>query len=167
MKKVLVIAVSVLSLLGLYACDNSLNKTFDPATPFVEFQPAVLTANSVGRFYPLISTGNSVTAGSTQTAQLNLVGRQRSSELTVRVLVDQTGNPAGTGTTAQSSSYTLSNGGTVVFAPNSSTAAMTISVGKATSTTAPVANIVLVIDSTSTDYKASQNYKRVGYSFRQ
>lgn len=129
----------------------------------VEFQPAVLNANSVGRTYPLISVTNSVTAGNTITTQLNLVGRQRATDLTVQVRPDIGTNA----TTALASSYTLSNGGTVVFAPNSSTAAMTISVGRATGATAPIANIVLLIDSTSTDYKPSRNYMRVGYSFRQ
>lgn len=150
----------LLSIFGIYACDNNLDKVFDEQT-LVEFQPAVVTANSVGRTYPIISSGNSVTAGSTVTAQLNLVGRQRGTDLTVRVLPDPNG------TTAAASSYTLSNGGTVVFAPNSSTAAVTMTIGRATSTTAPVANVVLVIDSTSTDFKPSQNYKRIGYSFRQ
>ncbi|RYF75917.1 MAG: hypothetical protein EOO39_06270 [Cytophagaceae bacterium] len=163
MKKITTIALCALALIGLYACNNDLNKVFDPETPFVEFQPAVVNAASVGRTYPLLSTGNSVTAAATVTAQLNLVGRQRSSELTVRVTPEMGTN----GTTALPASYTLSNGGTVVFAPNSSTAAMSISVGRATSTTAALANIILVIDSTSADYKASQNYKRIGYSFRQ
>ncbi len=161
MKKIISLAVSVLALFGIYACDNSLDKVFDDQT-LVEFQPAVLNANAVGRTYPIISAANSVTAGATVTAQLNLVGRQReTTELTVRVLPD----PAGT--TAAATSYTLANGGTVVFAPKSSTAALTMTVGRATSTTAPIANLVLVIDSTSTDYKPSQNYKRVGYAIRQ
>lgn len=160
MKKISILIVCALALLGVYACDNNLDKVFDDQT-LIEFQPAVITANSVGRTYPIISSGNSVTAGATVTAQLNLVGRQRGTDLTVRVLPDPNR------TTAAASSYTLSNGGTVVFAPNSSTAAVTMTVGRATSTTAPVANVVLVIDSSSTDFKPSQNYKRVGYSFRQ
>lgn len=150
----------VVTLLGIYACDNNLDKVFDDQT-LVEFQPAVVTATAVGRTYPIISTANSTTAGATVTAQLNLVGRQRGTDLTVRVLPDPNG------TTASATSYTLSNGGTVVFAPNSSTAAVTMTVGRATSTTAPVSTVVLVIDSTSMDFKPSQNYKRVGYSFRQ
>ncbi len=160
MKKITSFALCVVALLGTYACKNDLDKVFDDQT-LVEFQPAVLTANSVGRTYPLITATNSTTAGNTITTQLNLVGRQRATELSVKVSPD----PAAT--TASANSYTLSNGGTVIFPPNSSTVAMTISVARATSTTAPMGNLVLVIDSTSTDYKASQNYKRVGYSFRQ
>ncbi|MBC8156031.1 MAG: hypothetical protein H7Z72_24335 [Bacteroidetes bacterium] len=159
MKKAITTVFSILALLGIYACDNSLDKVFDDDT-FIEFQPAVITANSAGRSYPLISSGNSVTAGATITTQLNLVGRQRGTELTVRVTPDPNG------TTAPASSYTLSNGGAVVFPPMSSTAALTVTVGRATSSTATLSNVVLVIDSTSTDYKASQNYKRVGYSIR-
>ena len=160
MKKIAIVALSVLALAGLYACDNSLDKVFDSQT-LVEFQPAVLTANSVGRTYPLISTGNSVTAGATVMAQLNLVGQQRTTDTNVKVFLDPVG------TTAPASSYTLLNGGTVVIPANTSVASLTMIVGRATSTTAPVTNVVLVIDSTSTDFKPSQNYKRVGYSFRQ
>ena len=160
MKKIATVALSVLALISLYACNNDLDKVFDDQT-LVEFQPAVVNANSVGRTYPLLSVTNSTTAGNTVTAQLNLVGRQRSTELTVRVA------PDAAATTALASSYTLSNGGTVVFAPNSSTAAVSVSVSRASSTTAPLGNLVLVIDSTSTEFKPSQNYKRIGYSFRQ
>ena len=161
MRKIACLTVCVVALLGVYACDdNNLDKVFDDQT-LVEFQPAVVTATAVGRTYPIISSGNSVTAGATVTAQLNLVGRQRSGELTVRVLPDPNG------TTAAASSYTLSNGGTAVFAPQSSTTAVTMTVGRASSTTAPMATVVLVIDSTGTDFRPSQNYKRVGYSFRQ
>jgi|ERR687886_1772000 hypothetical protein len=160
MKKIAALIISVLSLLGIYACDNNIDKVFDDQT-LVEFQPAVVNAASVGRTYPLISTGNSVTAGATITAQVNLVGRQRSTDLTVRVLPD----PAAT--TAPANSYTLSNGGTVVIPAGKNIASLTMTVGRATSTTAPVSSVVLVIDSTSTDFKPSQNYKRVGYSFRQ
>ncbi len=160
MKKIATITLCVLALAGLYACNNSLDKVFDSQT-LIEFQPAVINAASVGRTYPLLSSGNSLTAGATINAQLNLVGRQRSTELAVKV------SPDPNATTAAAANYTLSNGGMVVFAPNSSTAAVTLTIGKATSTTAPVVNVVLVIDSTSTDYKPSQNYKRIGYSFRQ
>lgn len=160
MKKIAIVTLSILAVAGLYACDNSLDKTFDAQT-LVEFQPAVVTANSVGRTYPLISTTTSTTAGATITAQVNLVGRQRANDTSVKVLLDPVG------TTAPPSSYTLLNGGAVVIPANTSFASLTMIVSKATSTTAPFTNVVLVIDSTSTDYKPSQNYKRIGYSFRQ
>jgi hypothetical protein len=160
MKKIAAFLATALSLVGMYACNNGLDKVFDDKT-LIEFQPAVVNATSVGRTYPLLSSANSTTAGVTLTAQLNLVGRQRANELTVRVAPDPTA------TTASASSYTLSNGGTVVFPPMSSTVNMTISVARATSSTAATGNLVLVIDSTSTEYQASQNYKRIGYSIRQ
>lgn len=166
MKKIAIIALCIVGLGGLYACNNSLDKVFDSQT-LVEFQPAVLNANSVGRTYPLISTGNSVTAGATVAVQLNLVGLQRATDTNVKILLDPTGttaNPANY--TLSNGNATLSNGGTVVIPANTSFGSLTMIVGKATSTTAPVTNVVLLIDSTSTDFKPSQNYKRVGYSFR-
>lgn len=159
MRKTTYILSALLLALGMVACDNTLDKVFDSET-LVEFNEAILRTNATGRTYSITGVTNT-TAVSTVTAQLNLVGRQRATDLTVRVLPD----PAGT--TAAATSYTLSNGGTVVFAPNSSTAAITMTVARASSTTAPMGNVVLVIDSTSTDFKPSPNYKRLGYSFRQ
>ncbi|MEZ0538761.1 hypothetical protein [Fibrella arboris] len=163
MKKITTLAACVLALLGLYACNNDINKVFDNQT-LIEFQPAVVNAASVGRTYPLLTVATSTTAGATIAPQLNLVGRQRSAELPVRVFVDPT-------STASPSTYTIANGGVATFAaagaPTSSTVAMTITVAKASSAAAPFGNLILVIDSTSTDYKPSQNYKRIGYTFRQ
>jgi len=163
MKKIATVALSMLALIGLYACNNDLDKVFDDQT-LVEFQPAVVNAASVGRTYPLLTVVTSTTAGATVSPQLNLVGRQRSADLPVRVFVDPT-------STASPSTYTIANGGVATFAaagaPTSSTVAMTITVARASSATAPFGNLILVIDSTSADYKPSQNYKRIGYTFRQ
>lgn len=150
----------LLALAGLAACNNNLDKVFDGITR-IEFNEAILRTNAVGRTYSVTSLPNSTTGGATTTAQLNLVGRQRPTESTVRVLVDPNG------TTASANSYTLSNGGNVTIPANSSFGSLTMAVGRATSSTAATGTVVLVIDSTSTDYTPSQNYKRIGYSFRQ
>ena len=160
MKKITVITVGVLTLLGLYACDNNINKVFDGQT-LVEFNDAILRTNATGRTFSITSVPNSVTAGGTVVAQLNLVGAQRSSDLTVRVLPD----PAFT--TAAATNYSLVNGGNVVIPANTSFGSLTMVVSRASSATASVGNVVLVVDSTSADFKPSQNYKRLGYSFRQ
>lgn len=159
MKKITTLALCVLSLLGMYACDNSLDKVFDNQT-LVEFDDAITRANAVGRNFSITPVTNT-TATTTVIARLNLVGAQRSAPLTVRVTPD----PAFT--TAAATSYSLANGGNVVIPANDSFGSLTMVVSRATTTTATAANVVLVIDSTSTDYKASQNYKRLGYSFRQ
>lgn len=160
MKKLKYVFPALLLTLGIAACDNSLDKVFDSQT-LIEFNDAVLTTNAVGRTYPIISLPNSVTGGATRVAQLNLVGAQRSADMTVRVFVDPNG------TTASASSYTIANGGNVTIPKGDSFGSLTLTVGRATSTTAPVGNVVFVIDSTSTDFKPSQNYKRLGFSFRQ
>lgn len=159
MKKLKYIILSALPLLGLFACNNDLDKVFDEQT-LVEFNEAILRTNATGRNYSITSLVNSVTAGATTTAQLNLVGRQRDSEITVRVLVDPKA------TTVPAGSYTLSNGGNVTIPARSSFGSLSIITGRASSTTAPVGNLVLVLDSTSTDFKPSFYYKRLGYSFR-
>lgn len=145
--------------LSLTACFEQIDKTFNEGT-FVEFQQSITTTPAVGRTYPIISSANSLTNSPVVSTRLNLVGPQRPSDLTVRVLVDKP-------TTAQASSYTLINGGNVVIPANTSFGSLSIAIGRATSTTATLANLVLVIDSTSSDFKPSQNYKRIGYSVRQ
>lgn len=160
MKKIKYLLLGLLPLLGLVACNNELDKVFDNQT-LVEFNDAILRTNAVGRTYSVTSLPNSATASATTTAQLNLVGPQRKSDLTVRVIVDPTF------TTATATSYTLANGGNVVIKADSSFGVLSMTVGRASSTTAPMGNVVLVIDSTSADFKPSQNYKRLGFSFRQ
>lgn len=159
MRKIKHLLLAMLPLLGLTACNNSLDKVFDQQT-LVEFNDAILRTNATGRTYSITSVANTA-ASATVVAQLNLVGRQRSTDLTVRVLPD----PAAT--TAAASSYALANGGSVTIPANTSFGSLTMTVTRASSTTAPVGNVVLVIDSTSTDFKPSQNYKRLGFSFRQ
>ncbi|AQG78511.1 hypothetical protein [Spirosoma montaniterrae] len=160
MRKIAYIIGIAVASFGFAACDNSLDKVFDEQT-LIEFDQTVTTNPAVGRNYPLIAVPNNLTAATTLTTRLNLVGRQRGSELSVRVLPD----PAAT--TAPATSYSISNGGTAVFAPQSSTALVTVTVSRTTSTTAPTANLVLVIDSTGTDWRPSQNFKRIGWTFRQ
>lgn len=159
MKKISYVLLAALLILGIAACNNNLDKVFDSQT-LVEFNDAILRTNATGRTYSITSLPNSVTGNASTIAQLNLIGRQRSSDLTVRVFVDQ-------GTTATPASYTLANDGNVVIPANTSIGNLTMTVGRATSTTAPVSNVVLVIDSTNADFKPSQNYKRLGFSFRQ
>lgn len=142
------------------ACFKNYETVFDGQT-IIEFNEAVTRTPAIGRIYPVTTLASSVTAGNTTVAQLNLVGRQRTSDLTIRVVPD----PALT--TASPTSYTLSNGGNVVIPANTSVGSLTMTVSRASSTTAPLANVILLIDSTSTDFKASQSYKRLGYSFRQ
>ena len=160
MKKIKYILSALLLTLGIIACDNTLDKVFDGQT-VVEFNEAILRTNATGRTFSITSVPNSTTGTGTATAQLNLVGAQRKSDLTVRVLVDPVH------TTAAATSYTLANGGNVVIRADSSFGTVRMTVARATSTTAPIGNVVLVIDSTSADFKPSQNYKRLGFSFRQ
>ncbi len=151
----LLIAVSFMAT----ACFKDLEIKYDgPAQ--VEFESAVRTNPAVGLTYPLVASANSTTLGPVLTTQLNLVGPQRSSDLTVRVLVEPTL------TTTSASSYTLVNGGSVVIPANSSVGSLSIAVSRATSTTAPLRNLVVVLDSTNADFKASPNYKRVGFTIR-
>ena len=148
------VCVAGMALLTM-SCFKNMETVYD-GTTVIEFNEAVTRNPAVGRTFPII------TAGPTFVQQLTLVGRQRTSDLMVKVMVD----PANT-TLTRADSYTLANGGNVVIPANTSVGSLTLTVSRATSSTAPMANLVLVIDSTSIDYRASQNYKRIGYSVRQ
>jgi hypothetical protein len=159
MKNTRIYGLCVALSLLLTACFKDLEIRYDGPTQ-VEFEQAVRLNPAVGRTYPIISAANPTTAVTTQVAQLNLVGPQRSSALQVRVLIEPSL------TTALPTSYTLANGGNVVIPANSSVGSLSVIVARATSTTAPLSNLVLTLDSTSSEFKASPNYKRIGYSIR-
>ncbi len=159
MKKIKYILPALLLMIALAACNNDLNKTFSGT--LIEWDDAILTTNATGRSFPIISLANSLTAGVTRTARLNLVGPQKATDVTVRVLVDAVNS------TAAASSYSVANGGNVVIPANTSFGSLTLVTSKFTSSTAPIGNVVFILDSTSTDFKPSQNYRRLGFSFRQ
>ena len=160
MKKLIQLAVALFLVAGMTACFETVDKVFDEKT-LVEFQQAITSTPAVGRTYPLISSANSTTATTTLTSRLNLVGPQRSSDLTVKVFVDQAA------TTTAPNSFTLANDGNVVIPANSSVGTLTINIARASATTAPLRNLVVVLDSTSADFKPSENYKRLGFTIRQ
>ncbi|MBD2756870.1 hypothetical protein [Spirosoma validum] len=152
--------LGALSLLVM-SCFDNMETVYDGPT-VIEFNEAVTRTPAVGRTFPIITANNSVTAGATFVQQLNLVGRQRSSDFSVKVAID----PVNT-TITRANTYTLVNDGNVTIPANSSFGSLTLTVSRATSSTSPTGNLVLVIDSTNTDYKASANYKRLGYLIRQ
>lgn len=160
MRKQLLLPLLGLLALTASACFNEPGITYNGPV-LVEFETAIRTNPAPGRTYPLVSVATNLTATTTIATQLNLVGPQRSSALTVRVA------PEAALTTAMPVSYTLSNGGNVTIPANSSFGSLTLTVARATSTTAPITNLVLLMDSTSNEFKASPNYRRIGYSFRQ
>lgn len=142
------------------ACYKDLTIVYDGPTQ-VEFETAVRNNPAVGLTFPLVASSNSTTLSPTLTTQLNLVGPQRSSETRVRVLVEPTL------TTTAATTYTLVNNGEVVIPANSSFGSLSIAVSRASSTTAALRNLVITLDSTNVEYKASPNYKRIGYTIRQ
>lgn len=162
MKKLQYSLLAVLAGFGLLACDNSIDKTFDDKT-VVEFQQAVTLTPAVGRTYPLVSVPLSATVTTAQAApQVNLVGRQRSSETAVRVSVDKENTTAVEGT-----HFTLANGGTVTFAPNSSTAAAGVTFTRVAADAGKTLNVVLILEGNGSDISPSENYKKIGYTVRQ
>jgi len=158
MKKIINLALALFLVVGLTSCFEELDKTFDEMT-LVEFQQAITLTPATGRTYPIVNAGNG-TAAVTLRPQINLVGPQRTAQTTVKVSVDRENSTAVEGT-----HFTLGNGGNVVFAPNTSTANVEISVRQATGTPAQTVTLVLILEPAG-DVKPSENYKRLGYTIR-
>jgi hypothetical protein len=138
----------------LASCVQESDFTFNEKT-FVEFQSTVVSSPAVGKLYPLLALANK---DSSYNAQVNLVGAQRGSETTVTVSIDKTETTAVEGT-----HFKLTNGGKVVFAPNTSIANFPFQTIKATGTAGTKVNVVFVLETTG-DIAPSENYKKVGYT---
>mgnify|MGYP002777656706 CR=1 FL=1 len=157
MKKIIHISLCLFLVLGLTSCFEDIDKTWDEGT-LVEFQQSIIRTPAVGRTFPLIAVNNG--AGE-QLQQINLVGPQRGSDVTVKVSVDKEFTTATEGT-----HFSLADGGNVTFPANSSTANAKINILRATGTAGQTFNVVLILEGNGSDIKPSENYKRVGYTIR-
>lgn len=156
MKKILITLFVSISMM-LTSCFKELDKVLDDVT-YVEFQEAIVRTVAVGKTYPLIATANGI--GVVTTPKVNLVGKQRAADTQVKYIID----PAET-TAKEGIHYKINDGGTVTIKANDSFGTANFEILKA-----PVAvedkgktfTVVLML-SDGSDFKASENYKRIGY----
>ena len=87
MKQKLIFPLVALLAIGLSSCFKNMETIYAGPT-LVEFNEAVTRAPASGRAYSILTVSNSITAGNSTVASVNLVGPQRTNDLTVRVLVD-------------------------------------------------------------------------------
>jgi hypothetical protein len=156
MKKTLSILLASISLM-LTSCFNEIDKVFDDAT-FVEFQEAIVRTVAVGKTYPLIAVANGV--GVVTTPKINLVGKQRAADTQVKYSIDKAETTAIEGT-----HFKLTDSGTITIKANDSFGTAGVEILKATfpaTDKGKTFNLVLMLES-GTDFKASENYKRLGY----
>ncbi len=157
MKKYILNAIFVASLaVGLTACFENPNMIYDgPAV--VEFDAAVTTAPAAGRTYPLVTVANG--AGKIKT-RINLVGPQRPAAESVKVVVDTQNSTAVAGTHYRLTSETVS------IPANTSFGELEVEILAAPAQTGTTVNLVLMLEGNGGEIKASENFKRLGWTIR-
>jgi hypothetical protein len=151
------ISILFLLILGLSSCFETLDKTYDTDT-VVEFSETVTLTPSAGKTYPLISVVNGV---GERKSRVNLVGKQRSTDINVKFSVDKDNTTATEGT-----HFKLSNGGIVTVPANSSFGDCTIEILKAPAQAGKTVNVVLTLDGDGGDVKPNENYKKIGFAIK-
>ena len=156
MKKILVTLIISMTVM-LTSCFKELDKVLDDAT-YVEFQEAIVRTVAVGKTYPLIAAANG--SGVVTTPKVNFVGRQRATDTQIKYVIDQAETTAKEGT-----HYKINDGGTIIIKANDSFGTANFEILRvpvATEDRGKIFTVVLVL-SDGTDFKASENYKRIGY----
>jgi len=155
MKKIFGILLMLTTTLFMSSCFKDSQSVFD-STYLVEFQDAVVTspATSLGKTYPIISVANG--AGS-QTRRINLVGRQRPNQESIKFSVD-----AKESTAVEGVHYTL-DGGTITLPANSSFGDCKFTILRAPAAAGTSVTLVLVLEGNGSDIKPNENYKRLGF----
>ncbi|MDI9864775.1 DUF4843 domain-containing protein [Flectobacillus longus] len=155
MKKIFGIVLALMTTLFMSSCFKDSQSVFD-STYLVEFQDAVVTspATSLGKTYPIISVAN---GAGLQTRRINLVGRQRPNQESIKFSVDTKESTAVEGV-----HYSL-EGGVVTLAANSSFGDCKFNILRAPSATGTNVLLVLVLEGNGSDIKPNENYKRLGF----
>jgi hypothetical protein len=156
MKKILITLIVGMSVI-LTSCFKELDKVLDDAT-YVEFQEAIVRTVAVGKTYPLIAVANGV--GVVSTPRINLVGRQRATDTQVKYTIDQAESTAKEGV-----HYKINDGGTITIKANESFGTAKLEILRAPVATGDAGKTftVVLLLADGSDFKASENYKRIGY----
>ncbi len=130
---------------------EDIDKTFDEQT-VVEFQDAVVKSPAVGKTYPVTAIAN--TGDSLVKTQVNLVGSQRSTSSSINV--------TGSATSGNAAAFEQA----LSFAANSSIANLEVILKKVSASAGKTDTLLLELVGNGSDIKASENYKRVAFSFK-
>ena len=155
MKKNIITTFACMSLLVFAACFKEKDNTFDGDGTFVEFQTVTITAPSLGRTYPLVPAKR---GAGTISLQVNLVGRQRGSDESIKFVADSLS------TATAGVHYRFVGDGAFNIPANSSTGTCQLEVLNPVRDSGKVLDVVLRLEgNASGDIKPSENYRRVGY----
>ncbi len=181
MKKLINILMLALVVLSTTACFKD-NKVIFPNT-IVEFDDAVLRSSlplvndNVFPIYPSFPAIAVARTAGTQSARVNLVGAQRSTDQTIKVVFDAVATEAAVksirATSAASATITaavagthfnIGNSGNVVIPANNSFGTASFDIINVAAATAPATSVVFVVRLEGTDdIKPSENFKRIAY----
>ncbi|AFK03780.1 hypothetical protein Emtol_2644 [Emticicia oligotrophica DSM 17448] len=153
MKKILGIALVMMSTIIMSSCFKDNQPVFD-SMYLVEFQDAVVTAPALNKTFPIIAVAN---GAGVQTRRINLVGRQRENEESIKFSVDPNETTAKEGV-----HYTL-EGGSVKIPAKSSFGDCKINILKAPAAAGTSVVLVLVLEGNGSDIKPNENYKKLGF----
>lgn len=181
MKKLINIFILALVVLSTTSCFRD-TKVIFPNT-IVEFDDAVIRSSiplvddKVFPIYPSFPAIASLRAAGTLSARVNLVGAQRSSDQTVKVVFDAAAteaavksiratSPATATITAavEGTHFRINNSGNVTIPANNSFGTASLDIINVTAATTPATSVVFVVRLEGTDnIKPSENFKRIAF----
>jgi hypothetical protein len=153
MKKIYGLALVVITSLVMTACFKDNQPVFD-SLYLVEFNDATRTAPALNKTFPILAVAN---GAGLQTKQVNLVGRQRTTEESIKFSVDPTE------TTAKEGVHYSLEGGVVKIPANSSFGDCKVNILKAPAAAGTSVVLVLVLEGNGNDVKPNENYKKLGF----
>ncbi len=153
MKKIFGIALVLVTSIMMSSCFKDNQPVFD-SLYLVEFQDAVVTAPALNKTFPIQAVANG--AGSL-TRRINLVGRQRETEESIKFSVDPVE------TTAKEGVHYSLEGGIVKIPAKSSFGDCKINILRAPAAAGTNVVLVLVLEGNGNDVKPNENYKKLGF----
>lgn len=153
MKKIFGIALVLMTSVIMTSCFKDNQPVFD-SLYLVEFQDATVTAPALNKTFPILTVANGI---GSQTKRVNLVGRQRTTEESIKFSVDPVE------TTAKEGVHYSLEGGVVKIPANSSFGDCKINILKAPAAAGTSVLLVLVLEGNGNDVKPNENYKKLGF----
>ncbi len=152
MKNIVKIALFVSTTFLLTSCFKENEPVFDTLF-LVEFQDAVILAPALTKTYPIQAVSNGAGVIS---RRINLVGRQRSTEETIKFTVDTKESTAVEGV-----NFSL-DGGELKIPANTSFGDLKVNILKAPAQAGKNVVLVLNLEGNGSDIKPNENYKKLG-----
>lgn len=153
MKKIYGIALVMITTAMMTSCFKENQPVFD-SLYLVEFQDATITAPALNKTFPILTVANGF---GLQTRRVNLVGRQRTTEESIKFSIDAAE------TTAKEGVHYSLEGGVVKIPANTSFGDCKINILKAPAAAGTSVTLVLVLEGNGSEVKPNENYKKLGF----